>query len=92
MDWAETQMSLDNAFLVLGERESGTERLDQAVAAYRAALDPDQAFTWPNQASSRTATPPRAPLALGRPRLSGREPALQNLVLGSWFERRHAAT
>ena len=49
-------MSLDNAFLVLGERESGTERLDQAVAAYRAALDPDQAFTWPNQASSRTAT------------------------------------
>ena len=28
------------------------------------------------------ATPPRAPLALGRPRLSGGEPTLQDLVLG----------
>jgi hypothetical protein len=64
------------------ERESGTERLDQAFAAYRAALDPDRALTWPNQASSRTPTPPRAPLAVGCPRLSGGEPTPQNLVLG----------
>ena len=34
----ETQNSLGNALQVLGERESGTARLEEAVAAYRAAL------------------------------------------------------
>jgi hypothetical protein len=34
-----TQMNLGNALLTLGERESGTARLGEAVAAYRAALE-----------------------------------------------------
>ena len=34
-----TQMSLGNALQALGERESGTTRLEEAVAAYRAALE-----------------------------------------------------
>ena len=34
-----TQDNLGNALLSLGERESGTARLEQAVAAYRAALE-----------------------------------------------------
>ena len=33
-----TQMNLGNALEVLGERESGTAHLEQAVAAYRLAL------------------------------------------------------
>ena len=33
-----TQMNLGNALLRLGERESGTDKLDEAVAAYREAL------------------------------------------------------
>ncbi len=37
--WAMTQTNLGNALESLGERESGTERLEQAVAAYRAALE-----------------------------------------------------
>jgi tetratricopeptide (TPR) repeat protein len=37
--WAMTQTNLGNALESLGERESGTERLQQAVAAYRAALE-----------------------------------------------------
>ena len=37
LDWARTQNNLGNA-LMLGERESGTARLEEAVAAYRAAL------------------------------------------------------
>jgi tetratricopeptide (TPR) repeat protein len=36
LDWAMTQNNLGNA---LGERESGTARLEEAVAAYRAALE-----------------------------------------------------
>ena len=36
--WATTQNNLGNALANLGERESGTERLDQAVAAYTEAL------------------------------------------------------
>ncbi|MBC6445421.1 MAG: tetratricopeptide repeat protein, partial [Alphaproteobacteria bacterium GM202ARS2] len=39
LDWASTQMNLGNALSTLGERESGTERLEQAVDAYRAALE-----------------------------------------------------
>ncbi len=38
LDWAATQNNLGNALLTLGERESGTARLEQAVAAFRAAL------------------------------------------------------
>ena len=38
LDWATTQNNLGNALLRLGERESGTARLEEAVAAYRAAL------------------------------------------------------
>ena len=38
LDWAMTQNNLGNALSSLGERESGTARLEEAVAAYRAAL------------------------------------------------------
>ena len=38
LDWAMAQNNLGNALRALGERESGTARLDEAVAAYRAAL------------------------------------------------------
>jgi tetratricopeptide (TPR) repeat protein len=34
-----TQMNLGNALTRLGERERGTQRLEEAVAAYRAALE-----------------------------------------------------
>ena len=36
--WATTQNNLGNALWTLGERESGTARLEEAVSAYRAAL------------------------------------------------------
>jgi tetratricopeptide (TPR) repeat protein len=35
LDWAMTQNNLGNALSSLGERESGTARLEEAVAAYR---------------------------------------------------------
>ncbi|MCF4166545.1 tetratricopeptide repeat protein [Zavarzinia compransoris] len=38
-DWAGVQNNLGNALAILGERESGTVRLEQAVVAYRAALE-----------------------------------------------------
>ena len=38
LDWAMTQNNLGTALSTLGERESGTARLEEAVAAYRAAL------------------------------------------------------
>ncbi|MGB9165254.1 MAG: hypothetical protein WCC41_12490, partial [Rhodomicrobium sp.] len=38
LDWAMTQNNLGNALSTLGERESGTARLEEAAAAYRAAL------------------------------------------------------
>jgi hypothetical protein len=38
LDWATTQNNVGNALRVLGERESRTESLQQAVAAYREAL------------------------------------------------------
>ena len=38
LDWAVTQNNLGIALSTLGERESGTARLEEAVAAYRAAL------------------------------------------------------
>ena len=37
--WARTQQNLGIALQTLGERESGTARLEEAVAAYRAALE-----------------------------------------------------
>ena len=39
LDWATTQNNLGAALRTLGERESGTARLEEAVAAYRAALE-----------------------------------------------------
>ena len=39
LEWAQTQNNLGNALQALGERESGTARLEEAVAAYRAALE-----------------------------------------------------
>jgi hypothetical protein len=39
LNWAQTQSNLGNALRALGQRESGTARLEQAVAAYRAALE-----------------------------------------------------
>ena len=39
LQWATTQNNLGAALRVLGERESGTERLEEAVTAYRAALE-----------------------------------------------------
>ena len=39
LDWAVTQNSLGIALRMLGERESGTARLEEAVAAYWAALE-----------------------------------------------------
>jgi hypothetical protein len=38
LDWAQTQNNLGLALWSLGERESGTARLEEAVAAYRDAL------------------------------------------------------
>src|ERR1700730_2940489 len=39
LDWAKTQVNLGSALWTLGERESGTARLEEAGAAYRAALE-----------------------------------------------------
>jgi tetratricopeptide (TPR) repeat protein len=38
LDWAQTQNFLGNALAAFGERESGTQRLEEAVAAHRSAL------------------------------------------------------
>ena len=39
LQWATTQNNLGTALETLGARESGTARLEEAVAAYRAALE-----------------------------------------------------
>jgi hypothetical protein len=39
LDWAETQTNLGAALVILGQRESGTARLEEAVTAYRTALE-----------------------------------------------------
>ena len=39
LQWAATQVILGNALWMLGVRESGTARLEEAVVAYRAALE-----------------------------------------------------
>jgi hypothetical protein len=41
-----TQTNLGIALARLGERESGTARLEEAVAAYRAALEEQVSFIW----------------------------------------------
>ena len=38
LDWAMTQNNLGTALATLGKRESGTERLEQAVTAFTEAL------------------------------------------------------
>jgi hypothetical protein len=38
LDWAMTQNNLGEVLYALGERESGTARLEEVVAAYREAL------------------------------------------------------
>jgi hypothetical protein len=38
LDWAMTPNNLGNSLRALGERESGTARLEEAVAAYRSML------------------------------------------------------
>ena len=38
LGWAETQNNLGAALTILGDREAGTESLEQAVAAYTEAL------------------------------------------------------
>jgi hypothetical protein len=38
LDWAATQTNLGNALRMLGERESGTARLEEAVATFREAF------------------------------------------------------
>jgi hypothetical protein len=38
LDWARAQTGLGDALLRLGERERGTDRLEEAAAAYREAL------------------------------------------------------
>jgi hypothetical protein len=39
LDWATTQSNLGDALRTLGERESGTARLEEAVGVDRAALE-----------------------------------------------------
>ena len=39
VEWAQTQNNLGSALETLGERESGTAQLEEAVAAYRVALE-----------------------------------------------------
>jgi hypothetical protein len=46
LEWAGTKNNLGNALRILGEREAGTARLEEAVAAYRAALEVGEG-AWP---------------------------------------------
>ena len=48
LDWAMTQNNLGTALSMLGERESGTARLNEAVAAFRDALK-----EWTREAAPR---------------------------------------
>jgi len=48
LDWARTQNNLGTALATLGERESGTRRLEEAVAAWEACLTV-VATTWPRE-------------------------------------------
>jgi hypothetical protein len=46
LDWAATQSSLGGALWILGKRESGTEHLTEAVAAFDAGLTAGESV-WP---------------------------------------------
>jgi tetratricopeptide (TPR) repeat protein len=46
LQWATTQNNLGNALLRLGERENGTASLEEAVAAFRAALGERVPLQW----------------------------------------------
>jgi hypothetical protein len=48
LDWATTQNNLGNALRALGDRESGTARLQDAVAAWYACLTVT-ASVWPSE-------------------------------------------
>jgi hypothetical protein len=48
LDWAMTQYNLGNALEELGERESGTGRLEEAVAAFNACLTITESV-WPRE-------------------------------------------
>jgi hypothetical protein len=48
LDWATTQNNLGNALWRLGERESGTARLEEAVAAFDACLTVMET-AWPEE-------------------------------------------
>jgi hypothetical protein len=48
LEWAKTQMNLGNALRSLGGRESGTARLEEAVAAFREALQ-----EWTRESAAR---------------------------------------
>ena len=39
LDWAATEFKLGGALLALGERESGTARLEEALGPYRALIE-----------------------------------------------------
>jgi hypothetical protein len=73
LDWALMQMNLGNALLHLGERESETTRLEEAVAAYRAALEEptrDRVFRDSSDGRSATRTDGRSDwLMVGYPTL-----------------------
>jgi hypothetical protein len=51
LDWALTQNNLGNALMKLGERESGTIRLEEAVAAYDAVVSVGSHFDESTRAS-----------------------------------------
>ena len=48
LDWATTQNNLGNALRALGERESGTARLEEAAAAFDACLAVTET-AWPEE-------------------------------------------
>ena len=67
LDWAMTQNNLGTALMALGEREHGTKRLEQAVGAYRAALE-----VFSDEGSSRYRAVTQNNLARALKRLSER--------------------
>jgi hypothetical protein len=76
LDWAMTQDNLGNALQTLGERESGTARLEEAVAAYRAALEErrrDQVpLDWAGTQKNLGTALPFVPSSAGQGRRHGR--------------------
>lgn len=58
LQWARTQSNLAHALRTLGEREGSAARLEEAVAAYRAALEvntrAESATDWTRRNLART--------------------------------------